>query len=56
MDTTLVSRGPEIMSDALCFTGIRVPVQNLFRGTRKCLNDFRQDGKRCPLRVPLFWR
>lgn len=30
MDTTLVSRDPEIISGALCFTGTRVPVQNLF--------------------------
>ena len=30
MNTSLVSRDPEIMSGALCFTGTRVPVQNLF--------------------------
>ena len=30
MDASLVSRNPEIMSGALCFTGMRVPVQNLF--------------------------
>jgi len=30
MDPKLVSRDPEIMSGALCFTGTRVPVQNLF--------------------------
>ena len=30
MDTSLVSRNPEIMSGALCFTGTRVPVQSLF--------------------------
>ena len=30
MDATLVSRDPEIMSGALCFTGTRVPVKNLF--------------------------
>ena len=30
MDTSLVSRDPEVMSGALCFTGTRVPVQNLF--------------------------
>ena len=30
MDKSLVSRNPEIMSGALCFTGTRVPVQNLF--------------------------
>jgi uncharacterized protein (DUF433 family) len=30
MDQSLVSRDPEIMSGALCFTGTRVPVKNLF--------------------------
>jgi uncharacterized protein (DUF433 family) len=30
MDASLVSRNPEIMSGALCFTGTRVPVKNLF--------------------------
>ena len=30
MDKTIVSRDPEIMSGALCFTGTRVPVKNLF--------------------------
>jgi uncharacterized protein (DUF433 family) len=30
MDTLLVSCDPEIMSGALCFTGTRVPVKNLF--------------------------
>ena len=30
MDTPLISRDPEIMSGALCFTGTRVPVKNLF--------------------------
>ena len=30
MNGSLVSRDPEIMSGALCFTGTRVPVQNLF--------------------------
>ena len=30
MDASLVKRGPEIMSGALCFTGTRVPVKNLF--------------------------
>jgi uncharacterized protein (DUF433 family) len=29
MDPTIVSRDPEIMSGALCFTGTRVPVKNL---------------------------
>ena len=30
MDTSLVSRDPEVMSGTLCFAGTRVPVQNLF--------------------------
>jgi uncharacterized protein (DUF433 family) len=30
MDSSLVSRDPEIMSGALCFRGTRVPVKNLF--------------------------
>jgi uncharacterized protein (DUF433 family) len=30
MDAILVSRDPEVMSGTLCFTGTRVPVQNLF--------------------------
>ncbi len=30
MDTSLVSRDPEVMSGALCFSGTRVPVKNLF--------------------------
>ena len=45
MDTTLVSRDPEIMSGALCFTGTRVPVQNLFdylEGSSS-LEDFLED-------------
>ena len=30
MDASLVKRDPEIMSGALCFTGTRVTVKNLF--------------------------
>ena len=30
MDVSHVKRNPEIMSGALCFTGTRVPVKNLF--------------------------
>jgi uncharacterized protein (DUF433 family) len=30
MDSALVRRNPEIMSGALCFSGTRVPVKNLF--------------------------
>jgi uncharacterized protein (DUF433 family) len=46
MDASLVSRDPEIMSGALCFTGTRVPVQNLFdylEGTSS-LEDFLEDS------------
>jgi uncharacterized protein (DUF433 family) len=45
MDKHLVSRDPEIMSGALCFTGTRVPVKNLFdylEGTSS-LEDFLED-------------
>ena len=30
MEAVHVRRDPEIMSGALCFTGTRVPIQNLF--------------------------
>ncbi len=45
MDTTYISRAPEIMSGALCFSGTRVPVQNLFdylEGSSS-LEEFLQD-------------
>jgi uncharacterized protein (DUF433 family) len=45
MNTRLVSRDPEIMSGALCFTGTRVPVKNLFdylEGS-STLEDFLED-------------
>lgn len=45
MECTYISREPEIMSGALCFTGTRVPVQNLFdylEGTSS-LDDFLED-------------
>ena len=45
MDTSLVSRDPEIMSGALCFTGTRVPVKHLFdylEGSSS-LEDFIED-------------
>ena len=45
MDTSLVTRDPDIMSGALCFTGTRVPVKNLFdylEGTSS-LEDFLED-------------
>ena len=50
MDTSLVSRDPEIMSGALCFTGTRVPVQNLFdylEGTSS-IEDFIEDFPSIP--------
>ena len=45
MDASLVSRDPEVMSGALCFTGTRVPVQNLFDYLegRSSLEDFLED-------------
>ncbi len=45
MDQTLVSRDPEIMSGALCFTGTRVPVKNLFDYLEggSSLEDFLED-------------
>ena len=45
MNSSLVKRDPEIMSGALCFTGTRVPVRNLFdylEGT-SCLEEFLED-------------
>ena len=45
MGASLVSRNPEIMSGALCFTQTRVPVKNLFdylEGTSS-LEDFLED-------------
>lgn len=45
MEASLISRDPEIMSGALCFTGTRVPVQNLFdylEGSSS-LEDFLED-------------
>ena len=45
MDSSLVSKDPEIMSGALCFRGTRVPVKNLFdylEGS-STLEDFLQD-------------
>ena len=45
MDASLVSYDPEIMSGALCFTGTRVPVQNLFDYLEgvSSLEDFIED-------------
>ena len=45
MKTALAQRDPEIMSGALCFTGTRVPVKNLFdylEGSSS-LEDFLED-------------
>ena len=45
MDSSLARRDPEIMSGALCFTGTRVPVKNLFdylEGTSS-LEEFLED-------------
>jgi uncharacterized protein (DUF433 family) len=45
MTPPLVSRDPEIMSGALCFTGTRVPAQNLFDYLEggSSLEDFLED-------------
>ena len=45
MDSSLVSRDPEIMSGALCFTGTRVPVRSLFDYLEgmSSLEDFLQE-------------
>ena len=45
MKPSAVSRGPEIMSGALCFTGTRVPVQNHFDylEVNSSIEDFLQD-------------
>ena len=45
MNSSLVKRDPEIMSGALCLSGTRVPVKNLFdylEGT-SCLDEFLED-------------
>jgi uncharacterized protein (DUF433 family) len=45
MNASLVSRDPEVMSGALCFTGTRVPVKSLFEyleGTSS-LEEFLED-------------
>ena len=45
MDACLISRNPEIMSGALCFTQTRVPVKNLFDYLEgaSSLEDFLED-------------
>lgn len=50
MERPLISRDPEIMSGELCFTGTRVPVQNLFdylEGSSS-LEDFLEDFPSVP--------
>jgi uncharacterized protein (DUF433 family) len=50
MDLKLISRDPEVMSGALCFTGTRVPVKNLFdyfEGSSS-LEDFLEDFPSVP--------
>ena len=45
MNTALVKRDPEIMHGALCFSGTRIPVKNLFdylEGSSS-LEDFLED-------------
>ena len=45
MDVSIVSRHPEIMSGALCFTSTRVPVKHLFDYLEgaSSLEDFLED-------------
>ena len=50
MEEPLVARDPEIMSGALCFSGTRVPVKNLFdylEGSSS-LEDFLEDFPSVP--------
>ena len=50
MDTFLVSRNPEVMSGALCFTGTRVLVNSLFDYLEgaSSLEDFLEDFPSIP--------
>ena len=50
MKSTLLSRDPEIMSGALCFTGTRVLVQNLFDYLEgnSSIEDFLEDFPSIP--------
>ncbi len=45
MVASVISRDPEVMSGALCFTGTRVPVKNLFDYLEgaSSLDDFLED-------------
>ena len=56
MDKSLISRNTEIMSGALCFTGTRVPVQNLFdylEGS-STIDDFLEDFPSVPRESAIF--
>ena len=58
MDDLLVSCDPEVMSAALCFTGTRVPMKNLFdylegSSTRE---DFLEDFPRFSRATAVFVR
>jgi len=50
MDSSLVSRDPEIMIGALCFTGTRVPVKSLFEYLEgsSSLEEFLEDFPSVP--------
>ena len=45
MVASVISRDPEVMSGAICFTGTRVPVKNLFDYLEgaSSLDDFLED-------------
>ena len=49
MDSAYVRREPEIMSEALCFTGTRVPVKYLFDYLEgaSSLEEFLEDFFHC---------
>jgi uncharacterized protein (DUF433 family) len=57
MNLDLVKRDPEIMSGALCFSGTRVPVKNLFddlegsSSHEECFEDFLMVSRGCALAV-----
>jgi uncharacterized protein (DUF433 family) len=57
MEKSLVSRDPQIMSGALCFTGTRVPVKNLFdylegnSSLEEFLEDFPSVGRETAVAV-----
>jgi uncharacterized protein (DUF433 family) len=57
MDSALVKHDPEIMSGALCFSGTRVPVKNLFdylegsSSLEEFLEDFPTVSRVCAIAV-----